>query len=108
MANAEEILQAEIDAENERIRILNKTPVEVLCPREVLKKAKQLKKQELKRQQYENLPADCLNMLFIAEEDEEIKVDVEAENLAAQTALAEAQEVERLQKEEQAAAAETL
>ena len=33
VALADEILEAEIEAEFERIRILNKTPVEVLCPR---------------------------------------------------------------------------
>ena len=33
VALADEILEAEIAAEVERIRILNKTPVEVLCPR---------------------------------------------------------------------------
>ena len=44
IAKAEEILEAELEAERERIRILNITPVNFLGSRQALKKEKAAKR----------------------------------------------------------------
>jgi len=46
IARADEILEAEIAAEQERIRILNKTPVPVLTPAQILKKQRALARKQ--------------------------------------------------------------
>ena len=47
-ARKEEIREAEEEAERERIRILNKTPVPFLNPRLIAKKERQAKRKQLK------------------------------------------------------------
>lgn len=46
VAQADEILEAELEAERERIRILNKTPVNFLNPRLAMKKDRAAKRKQ--------------------------------------------------------------
>ena len=87
------MLEAELEAERERIRILNKTPVNFLNPREALRKEKAAKRRQLKKQFDFNLPAWILNPL------NEIDYDAEASKLELERDLLEAQ---RMQEQKQA------
>ena len=99
VAKADEILEAEIEAELERIRILNKTPVNYMLPRQI---AKKMRKKELRKID-ENLPAWFLNPLNEVDEQEEERL--EAERLAAEKDLADKlalEEAVKCQKEAEA------
>ena len=71
------MLEAELEAERERIRILNKTPVNFLNPREALRKEKAAKRRKLRKQLDYNMPAWILNPLNEEElDDDEAEVDL--------------------------------
>ena len=57
IARADEILEAQLEAEHERIRILNRTPVPFLTHRQQAKKLRAAKRKQLKNQYDYNLPA---------------------------------------------------
>ena len=57
IARADEILEAQLEAERERIRILNRTPVPFLTLRQQAKKLRAAKRKQLKNQYDYNLPA---------------------------------------------------
>ena len=71
IAKAEELLEAEQEAERERIRILNITPVNFMFGREALRKEKAKKRRQMKKQYYYNMPAWVLNPLNEVDYEEE-------------------------------------
>jgi len=92
---AEEILEAELEAERERIRILNKTPVAVLTPAQVLKRQRaQARKQKKLLEFADVLPAWFVNPLNGAEaevEEFEENQAIQAQAAAAVVAKKEAE-----------------
>lgn len=75
IAQAEELLEAELEAERERIRLLNLTPVNFLNPRQAKKKEKAEKRRQQRMLQDYNLPAWVLNPL------DEVDYEAEADKL---------------------------
>ena len=75
IAKAEEILEAQIAAELEKIRILNKTPVNFMNARLAKKKEKANKRRQLRKLNDYNMPAWILNPL------NEIDYEAEADKL---------------------------
>ena len=95
IALADEILEAELEAERERIRILMKTLVPYLNPSQIAKKQRAAKRKQLKNQNDYNLPDWFINPL--GEEDYE-EEEVEDEKIA-QDKQRIAEEAEQMAKE---------
>ena len=77
IALADEILEAEIQAELERIRILNKTPVPYLNPRLIAKKQRAARRKQVRDQHEINLPEWFVNPLGLQEDEDDEAVDEE-------------------------------
>ena len=74
IAQAEEILEAQmIAAEEERIRILNSTPIVILKPSQIAKKERVAKRKQLRAYNMDDLPEWFVNPLGDEEEKQEIQ-----------------------------------
>ena len=79
IALADEILEAEIQAELERLRILNKTPVPYKNPRLIAKKQRAAKRKHVRDQHDYNLPEWFVNPLGVQEGADEEAAQEERE-----------------------------
>ena len=68
IVRADEILEAEIQAELERIRILNRTPVPYMNPRLIARRQRAAKRKQVRNQHDYNLPEWLVNPLGLNEE----------------------------------------
>ena len=93
IVRADEILeaeiQAEIRAELERIRILNRTPVPYMNPRMITRKQQAAKRKQVRDQHNYNLPEWLVNPLGLQEEADYEAVQEEKEAHEGQQKMAE-------------------